>query len=43
MEDILFETKFAVPGDKTVAKIIVRDDLTVDVIKKEGVSQQSAE
>ena len=43
MEDILFETKFAVPGDKTVAKIIVRDDLTVDVIKKEGVKQQSAE
>ena len=35
MEDILFETKFAVPGDKTVAKIIVRDDLSVDVIKKE--------
>jgi ATP-dependent Clp protease ATP-binding subunit ClpX len=34
MEDVLFETKFSVPGDKTVEKIIVRDDLTVDVIRK---------
>ena len=34
MEDILFETKFNVPGDKTVEKVIIREDLSVDVIRK---------
>lgn len=34
MEDVLFETKFSVPGDKTVEKIIIREDLSVDVIRK---------
>ena len=36
MEDILFETKFQAPGDKTVKKVIVREDLTVDVIREEA-------
>lgn len=35
MEDVLFDTKFNVPGDPTVAKVVVHDDLTVSVIKKE--------
>ena len=34
MEGILFETKFSVPGDETVKKVIVREDLTVDVIRE---------
>lgn len=36
MEDILFETKFQAPGDKTVKKVVVREDLTVDVIREEA-------
>ena len=34
MEGILFETKFSVPGDETVKKVIVREDLSVDVIRE---------
>lgn len=34
MEDILFETKFEVPGDPTVKKVIVREDLTVDILRE---------
>ena len=40
MEGILFETKFSVPGDETVKKVIVREDLTVDVIR-EGALEAS--
>lgn len=33
MEDILFTTKFEVPGDKTVKKVVVRENLSVDIIR----------
>ena len=41
MEDILFETKFAVPGDPTVKKVVIKEDLTVDVLR-EGVKEEKA-
>lgn len=34
MEGILFDTKFSVPGDKTVKKVVIRADLSVDVIRE---------
>lgn len=41
MEDILFETKFSVPGDPTVKKVVIKEDLTVDVLR-EGVEEEKA-
>lgn len=38
MEDILFETKFNAPGDPTVKKVVIKEDLTVDVLR-EGVEE----
>ena len=37
MEDILFDVKFEAPGDPTVEKVIVKEDLTVEVVRKEAV------
>lgn len=34
MENILFETKFSVPGDKTVKRVVIKADLSVDVIRE---------
>lgn len=34
MEGILFDAKFDAPGDKTVQKIVIRKDLSVDIIRK---------
>lgn len=36
MEDILFETKFSAPGDPTVKKVVIRENLDVDVIREEA-------
>ena len=41
MEDILFETKFSVPGDPTVKKVVIKEDLTVDILR-EGVEEEKA-
>lgn len=35
MEDILFQAKFEAPSDPTVKKIVIKDDLTVDIIREE--------
>ena len=37
MEDILFDVKFEAPGDPTVEKVIIKEDLTVEVVRKEVV------
>ena len=37
MENILFDVKFEAPGDPTVKKVIVKEDLTVEVVRKEAV------
>ena len=37
MEDILFDVKFEAPRDPTVEKVIIKEDITVEVVRKEVV------